>query len=580
MRGSPHSTAGLLLLPVLATAAIIGNRDVAGYTGPAAVVQLNLQNYVGNGLGDAHLQLDVLESAEPCGYGNVTLNGDQLPQDGEGRGSGPIIIDNGRIIVGDWHFDCVESDHRVEQLLRFNVVNIDGKPVEDVGFSTLFHQQFPVSITYIDGAESVINLPTIAQDKADRKLEEEIVELARMKSQLLKLQEKISLKEKLLSDEFGYVHKGSDRTGCESFKCVFTSAWKKAHGRLSTLFRGHQSQSQNDTEQIKEQPVDEATTENYDGSIRVGDDSALRAQQSQLSHSGSQRTHSQPTTVSSTPEKERRLSAFKWAVIIAPTVIMILGIIFSLLVYPFCAKSRAQQQERRHPNRRALAREHRVATKAAMRAKFGELMRRFRETFARHRLEDEEKEAILRRLHASSSNNNNNNNDNESNSHHTAISYSISDSDDDVSVSGGSESDSDMSTTMEQDLASFRSVADVVGNMVRAAEEGRTRRGGANPAAAAHHQHNLHRHHQHLQRFTPSPAYYSSSRSRRSTFSSDGGLSIDEELPAYEEQPSRVSVDSASHVSNGLRYGSGYTPSDTSVTGSQLDEILGRKSQR
>ncbi|KAK6827692.1 hypothetical protein PG987_011033 [Apiospora arundinis] len=538
MRGSPHSTAGLLLLPVLATAAIIGNRDVAGYTGPAAVVQLNLQNYVGNGLGDAHLQLDVLESAEPCGYGNVTLNGDQLPQDGEGRGSGPIIIDNGRIIVGDWHFDCVESDHRVEQLLRFNVVNIDGKPVEDVGFSTLFHQQSPVSITYIDGAESVINLPTIAQDKADRKLEEEIVELARMKSQLLKLQEKISLKEKLLSDEFGYVHKGSDRTGCESFKCVFTSAWKKAHGRLSTLFRGHQSQSQSDIEQIKEQPVDEATTENYDGSIRVGDDSALRAQQSQLSHSGSQRTHSQPTTVSSTPEKERRLSAFKWAVIIAPTVIMILGIIFSLLVYPFCAKSRAQQQERRNPNRRALAREHRVATKAAMRAKFGELMRRFRETFARHRLEDEEKEAILRRLHASSSNNNNNN-DNESNSHHTAISYSISDSDDDVSVSGGSESDSDMSTTMEQDLASFRSVADVVGNMVRAAEEGRTRRGGANPAAAAHHQHNLHRHHQHLQRFTPSPAYYSSSRSRRSTFSSDGGLSIDEELPAYEEQPSR-----------------------------------------
>ncbi|KAK8119541.1 uncharacterized protein PG998_004167 [Apiospora kogelbergensis] len=579
MRGSLHSTAALLLLPALATAAIIGNRD-----GPAAVVQLDLQHYVGNVLGDAHLQLDVLESAEPCGYGNVTLNGDQLPQDGEGRGSGPIIIDNGRIIVGDWHFDCVESGHRVEQLLRFNVVNIDGKPIEDVGFSSLFHQQYPVSITYVDGAESVINIPTIAEDKEDRKLEDEIVELARMKSQLLKLQERISLKEKLLSDEFGYVQGGSDHAGCGSFKCVFTSAWKKAHGRLSTYFHGHFSKSQHDIGRTKEHSVDEPTTEDYGGPIRVGDDSSFRGQQSQLFRQGNQRTSPEPTTMSTTPEKERRLTAFKWAVIISPVVIMILGILFSLLVYPFCAKSRAQRnacRQERHlhsPNRRALAREHRVATKAAMKAKFGELMRRFKETFAPRRLEDEEKEAILRRLHACSSSSTSNTDGSNNNNSPASMSYSISDSDDDASVSGSSDSDSDMSTTMEQDLASFRSVADVVGDMVRAAEEGRTRRVSGNPAAARHH--HLHHHHQHLQRFTPSPAYYASSRSRRSTFSSDGGISIDEELPAYEEQPSRVSVDSASHVSNGIRYGSGYTPSDTSVTSSQLDEVLGRKIQR
>lgn len=262
---------------------------------------------------------------------------------------------------------------------------------------------------------------------------------------------------------------------------------------------------------------------------------------------------------------------------------MIIGLIFGLLLYPFCNKTRAERsdcrQERRRPipNRRALAREHRVATKAAMRAKFSELMRRFRETFARRSLEDEEKEAILRRLHANSSNGRNNNNTHDSHTNYTTTSYSISDTEDDVSVS---ESDSDMSTTMEQDLASFRSVADAVGDMVMAAEEGRTRR------AAAHHQHRHYQQHQpqpqpQPPRFTPSPAHFAS-RSRRSTFSD--GISIDEELPAYEERPlSRVSVDSASHVSNGIRYIPGvttYTPSDNTTTGSPLDEVLGRKVQR
>lgn len=207
--------------------------------------------------------------------------------------------------MGDWHFDCVESGHRVEQLLRFNVVNIDGKPIEDVGFSSLFHQQYPVSITYVDGAESVINIPTIAEDKEDRKLEDEIVELARMKSQLLKLQERISLKEKLLSDEFGYVQGGSDHAGCGSFKCVFTSAWKKAHGRLSTYFHGHFSKSQHDIGRTKEHSVDEPTTEDYGGPIRVGDDSSFRGQQSQLFRQGNQRTSPEPTTMSTTPVSSR-----------------------------------------------------------------------------------------------------------------------------------------------------------------------------------------------------------------------------------------------------------------------------------
>lgn len=471
----------------------------------------------------------------------------------------------------------MESDHRAEQLLSFNVVNIDGKPIENVGFSTLFHQQFPISITYVDGAESVINIPTVEEDSDGRKLNDELVELARMKSQLLKLQERIALKEKLLSNEFGHGREESEGAGCESFKCVFSSVWKKAHDRLSTYFRNNPLQNDHDSKVVGGQQADESTTEDYDVSIRVGDDNSFQKQQFQLFRQGSSRNRPQKT-MSSEPEKERRLSAFKWTVIIAPTVIMILGLIFALLLYPFCTKTRAEcsdrRQERRHPkpNRRALVREHRVATKAAMRAKFGELMRRFRVTFSRRSLEYEEKEAILRRLHASGSGHN----DNSSSSHnHTITSYSISDTEDDISVS---ESDSDMSTTMEQDLASFRSVADAVGDMVMAAEEGRTRR-----AAARHH------YHDHFQQqqpqpqtppFTPSPAYFAS-RSRRSTFSD--GISIDEELPAYEERPfSRVSLDSASHVSNGIRYtpgGTTYTPTDNPTTGPPLDEILGRKVQ-
>lgn len=73
-----------------------------------------------------------------------------------------------------------------------------------------------------------------------------------------------------------------------------------------------------------------------------------------------------------------------------------------------------------------------------MKAKFTEMMRKLTDVFTGRNVEDEEKEAILRRIHEE-------------------------DSDSD-----------DISTTMEQEIEQFRTAAAVVGDMV-AAEEGRTR---------------------------------------------------------------------------------------------------------
>jgi hypothetical protein len=111
----------------------------------------------------------------------------------------------------------------------------------------------------------------------------------------------------------------------------------------------------------------------------------------------------------------------------------------------------------------------------------------------------------------------------------------------------GEDVDSDAeSTTMEQDIAQFRTAASVVGEMV-AAEEGRM-----------------------MQNMVHYPVPVP--MSPNSTF--PDYMSVEEALPAYDE-----GSDDSSYVADGLRYTPGsnsYTPSDSSVAGS-LDEVLGRK---
>ncbi|KAI1652875.1 hypothetical protein F4813DRAFT_394224 [Daldinia decipiens] len=114
----------------------------------------------------------------------------------------------------------------------------------------------------------------------------------------------------------------------------------------------------------------------------------------------------------------------------------------------------------------------------------------------------------------------------------------------------GNEEEDNISTTMEQEIAQFRAVASVVGDLV-AAEEGRS------------HEY-THQRQQHVIPAPPSPA---------SAF--PDYASIDEELPAYDE-----GSNDSRFVADGFRYTPGcpyYTPSGSSTTESSLYEHLGRK---
>jgi hypothetical protein len=90
------------------------------------------------------LQLNVLPSQEVCGYGNITIDGQALPQQEHNdvwTGKGEITTDRKNVIDASWSFNCVKVNGVPEmQYLKFNIARVDGIVVEDLGFSALFVQ--------------------------------------------------------------------------------------------------------------------------------------------------------------------------------------------------------------------------------------------------------------------------------------------------------------------------------------------------------------------------------------------------------------------------------------------------------
>ncbi|KAI5866503.1 hypothetical protein GGS23DRAFT_274532 [Durotheca rogersii] len=124
-------------------------------------------------------------------------------------------------------------------------------------------------------------------------------------------------------------------------------------------------------------------------------------------------------------------------------------------------------------------------------------------------------------------------------------------------ASDGDETEDDaLSTTIEQELAQFRAIADVVGSMV-AAEEGRSRE----------YTYDRPRHD------IPAPA------PRGPTTAFPDYASVDEELPAYDEQASehRFVADGFRYTHECPSYSSSCSPTGPSTTASSLDEHLGGK---
>ncbi|KAJ8115333.1 hypothetical protein ONZ43_g4691 [Nemania bipapillata] len=187
-------TLKLVLAAVPDAVSISTNDDITS----SALITLDLGGDPNNGvLRQTTLDLRVFESAAPCGYGNVTINGEPLDQDDLGLGSGSIPVDSGSVLFADWKFTCVQLGRSSEaQLLSVHVASIDGGKVDNVAFSLYFHQVAPVSISHID-SDSAKSKPLLSSGLSDNpppSLEDELAELEVLKEQLVALEHAIALK--------------------------------------------------------------------------------------------------------------------------------------------------------------------------------------------------------------------------------------------------------------------------------------------------------------------------------------------------------------------------------------------------
>lgn len=96
------------------------------------------------------LQINILDSQERCGYGNITINGQILEQrfDGEtGVGRGIFHTPQMGAVSATGTFGCIKGDGGPQaQRLDFKVHYLDGEPVEHIGFTVIFRQTTPTEI--------------------------------------------------------------------------------------------------------------------------------------------------------------------------------------------------------------------------------------------------------------------------------------------------------------------------------------------------------------------------------------------------------------------------------------------------
>ncbi|KAK6954817.1 hypothetical protein Daesc_004786 [Daldinia eschscholtzii] len=571
-----------LLAPLLAATLSTGQE----VKGPHALINLDINSTSDevNHHGTV-LRLDILESKSPCGYGNVTLNGQSLAQDENGAGSGSVISENGVAVLANWSFSCVHLEDEFQgQLMTFDVISLDGKEAHDVTFSIQFQQMAPPSISFVNGTVSIteVDTPNPATEESLTKetsaLDNELAELKSMIRQLAALEQAIDSKVQHISETYDF--KGPEE---------FHSVWKCDIDFMS-MGMGLKETGILEADRIgpagdfimvivlsgfhmtaligiihfydEETPLvhppsnhqileDGMTQENLalatgpDHDIpptrKLGDDKAEASPHIVDDNSDMPppmpnhrnrppppgfRPHEEMTPhprPHHNPHFEHHGPPHPIPIVhIAVTIGLLSLLIGAICMRCFavsrrnrrstCAERRQSRETRRHCRRNAWANK-----RAAIGTRYSEIVGWLKETIRRQEAENEEREkdAIMRQLHRSEN-----------------------------------EEEDTLSTTMEQEIAQFRAVASVVGDLV-AAEEGRSREHG-----------NERQHH-----VTPAPL------SPTSAFPEYAP--IDEELPAYDE-----GSNDSRFVADGFRYTPGflyYTPTESSTMHSSLDENLGRK---
>ncbi|TVY76044.1 hypothetical protein LSUE1_G007628 [Lachnellula suecica] len=256
--------AALLLAPALATALAVRAPEIQEFDGSvddsvtdhsSALVSVELPSDSGSpdiwATQVVGFRIDVLKSEEACGFGNVTINGQVLPQRLEGNvltGKGSLSTDRKGVAVASWAFHCVKVNGQDDaQLLKFAVDFFEGKKMRDVGFSVAFKQTGATEIINIETDLSVPDQivanpnPEDLQPVGDNgnslpyNIDEDIAELQWMKAQLEELEFFIAEKEQTIADHMSDSF-DEDIKDCDSLKCVVKAVADKARKAANSLY--------------------------------------------------------------------------------------------------------------------------------------------------------------------------------------------------------------------------------------------------------------------------------------------------------------------------------------------------------
>ncbi|KAI1435277.1 hypothetical protein GGR50DRAFT_657638 [Xylaria sp. CBS 124048] len=501
----------VLAAPVAVAAAVPPSNDIIP---SSSFVTLEFDGYSNNtALEQITLDLRIHEATTPCGYGNVTLNGEPLIQNDLGLGSSSIITESGSTLAGDWSVICIrDKKDAPDLLLSFQILSIDDRQVQDAAFSVQFRQTAPVKVFHIEGAKAQVKSSPIAQspDTPHLALEAELTELENLRKQLQMAEHAVALKIAHISETFQLDQPQNlvEAVNCGSLKCFFGTMYDRMKGMTSRLHRGAQ-----------ESPA-RLPGSSYESYTIHGDNHGAQRPLLGINSVGRLVSNSSPQALEHVDSPGKVESPTSTADKAQPTqplihheshqtlhvlknvvVALIVAINFTIMVLlALCVKHLRQSRKARQHQRPPRPRSSRDGCNALVATKTTDLIRWLRNDLQFEKIEAQENET-----------------------HELDSEY-----------------EEKVSVTMEEDIAGFRAAADVVSNLVHA-EDVRGRR---------------------------HPPEYLSRRRRASTPSSVMSAcptyrSVDESLPAYDEHCS------PEYSTDGL---TSYTP-DRSTARSPMSSI-------
>ncbi|KAI1368623.1 hypothetical protein F5Y08DRAFT_335517 [Xylaria arbuscula] len=525
------SKAAVVLVPVLslALAAAVPIR-VDNLTPSSSLVTLELGGTSDRSpLEHTALDLRIYESTTPCGQGNVTLNEEPLVQDALGLGSGPLTIDSGSVLGASWKFTCVHREGGAQaQLLSVHIISLDSEDVDGVTFSVQFQQTAPISISHIDGATIRTELPPPTSGSPGisvPSLEDELAELEMLKEQLLALEHSIALKVTHISSTFNLEHAEKLLADCDNLKCFFSTIYDKMRTMASKVY--HSSHGKPSVINIQpgplstggQRPLKDSDDNGHVATIPASQEAGEVSSKSKPKGSKSNAVTGNVQSQQSASDDSHQVRQILVLVVIS--LVILINIAIMILMFQ-CVRLLRQRRQARWEKRRQRLRKSRAACNSLVTTKYLDLIQWLRGSTTRETIEDQEKDAIMRRV-------------------------SESDSDGD-----SSDTQSTLSISMEEELAQFRAAAGFVGDLV--AEEGRGRDRLSNHFPFTR------------RRRASTPSSMSSCPTYRS---------VDETLPAYDENcsPEYVLAGSSTHGSSSRRS----STSQDSTACSSLDEDMEKK---